>query len=479
MTLADFAPMIPLIAVALGAVLALLAAAFFRRPGVSLAVVLASFAAGLSLLAVAWPLGVRRVGSLLIVDRASIFAMGLVLVSTLLAALISSRTVKARQGERGEYYALLALAALGASVLASSTHFATFFLGQEVLSVSLYSLIAYRRENPKAGDAGMKYLVLGGVSSSFLLFGMALLYADLGTMEFSPMAAAFSGGAGGVLSVCGFAMMVVGIGFKLAVVPFHLWSPDVYEGAPAPVAALVATTSKGAVFSLLVRFFPREEGVVPAPFFLVFALISGLSMIVGNVLALREKNVKRILAYSSIAHLGYLLVAFLAGGDAGGTAAAYYLVTYFAASIGSFGTVSALSQGDREADALEDFRGLAWRKPWLAGAFTVMLLSLAGLPLTAGFLGKLSLFMAGMGSRAWYLGVVLAAGSVVGLFYYLKLITEMFRSGGSAEVKGAIRSPVPVPAAAVLAFLTLVTVWLGIYPDPLLAVLRLAGGAAP
>ncbi len=265
------------------------------------------------------------------------------------------------------------------------------------MSVSLYALIGWRRESGIGTEAAIKYLVIAGASSAFLLFGMALFYADTGTMD---LARLVEGGPGqSLLAPVGLGMMLVGIGFKLAVVPFHLWTPDVYDGAPAPVTGFIATVSKGAMVVVLARAFApalvgtggvnglvRESaGAVSAAFPWVFAVIAGLSMFVGNILALRESNVKRILAYSSIAHLGYILVAFLAGGAEALRAIAFYLVAYFATTLGAFAAITELSGPDRDADSIEEYRGLAARRPWLAAALTAMLLSLAGLPLTAGF----------------------------------------------------------------------------------------------
>src|SRR5208283_1288015 len=243
-----------------------------------------------------------------------------------------------------EFYLLLLLAVLGSMVLVCSSHFASFFLGLEVLSISLYALIAYPKKRIQHVEAGMKYLVLAAVSSAFLLFGMALIYADTGSMTLSVIVSKAAHNAHYTLPfVAGLALMIVGIGFKLALVPFHMWTPDVYEGAPAPVGAFIATVSKGAVFALLLRYFTqisfhRFQSVVVA-----FGAIAVASMLVGNLLALRQNNVKRILAYSSIAHLGYALVAFLAGGTAAVTAVSYYFASYFVTITTAFGIIPVLS----------------------------------------------------------------------------------------------------------------------------------------
>ena len=241
----------------------------------------------------------------------------------------------------------------------ASTHFASFFLGLEILSVSLYALIVYPVHRADAVEAAVKYLVLAGATSAFLIFGMALVYAEAGTMSAAGVAKLVAGGLGSqqVVVTIGIVMILVGVGFKLAVVPFHMWTPDVYEGAPAPVTAYVATVSKGAVFALLLRFLLPVSSDQSSTLFLALAAVAIASMIAGNLLALRQDNVKRILAYSSIAHLGYLLVAFLASGERAGVAAGFYLIAYFATTLAAFGVITVLSTGDRDADRLARLPG--------------------------------------------------------------------------------------------------------------------------
>jgi NADH-quinone oxidoreductase subunit N len=272
--------------------------------------------------------------------------------------------------------------------------------------------------------------------------------------------------------LAGIALMITGIGFKLALVPFHLWTPDVYEGAPAPVTAFVATVSKGALFGLLLRYF-RESPASGGSVFLVFTIIAIASMVAGNLLALLQNNVKRILAYSSIAHLGYLLVAFQAGGALGGRAATFYLTAYFVTTLGAFGVVAVLSAGDRDADRIEDYRGLFWRRPALAGVLVVMLFSLAGIPLTAGFLGKFYVVAAGAASATWLLLLVLVTTSAIAIYYYLRIIVAIYATEEPTAVQAERVEPrVHAASRVVLTVLTGVLFWLGIYPAPLLAVIQ-------
>jgi len=488
MSSSDILGLLPLLLVAADSFLVLLAAAFIRRLSVSFALAILGLAAGLVSVGFVWPLAPYGAGSFLTFDRFVLFGVGLILAGTLFAAISSWAYLRGRGGERGEYFFLLLLSSVGACILAASASFASFFLGLELLSVGLYALIAWRRERGSGTEAAIKYLVLAGASSGFLFFGMALVYAASGSMEISALASA----AGkDLLAAAGLGMMVVGIGFKLAVAPFHFWTPDVYDGSPAPVSGYIATVSKGAMAVLLARLFAPAVGDPSrgGAFFWIFAVVAGLSMFVGNLLALREDNVKRILAFSSIAHLGYLLVAFIAGGGEGLRAVAFYLVAYFATTLGAFAVVSALSPPERDADSIEDFRGLARRRPWMAGVFTAALLSLAGLPLTAGFVGKFVILRASGGSQLWILAVILAVNGAISLFYYLRIVSAMFRepsdgeaaagapagsaaSGdGSATARGVAAEPLAVPAIAAFALLvlTLAVVALGVYPAPILS----------
>jgi NADH-quinone oxidoreductase subunit N len=376
--------------------------------------------------------------------------------------------------QRDEYYVLLLLAALGSVVLASAAHFVSFFLGLELLSVSLYALIAYPRTREQSIEAGIKYLVLAATSAAFLLFGMALVYAELGTLAFAGLTATAISTPDPLLVLTGIGLIIVGFSFKLALVPFHLWTPDVYQGAPAPVTAFVATVSKGAMFALLVRYFSVVDLRGHHVLVIVFTLLAIASMVVGNLLALLQSNVKRLLAYSSIAHLGYLLVAFLAGGVLATTAVTFYLVAYFVTTLGAFGVVTVLSTGEREAESLDDYRGLVVRRPWLATLFTAMLLSLAGIPLTAGFVGKFYLTVAAGSAALWPLLVVMMVASGVGLFYYLRVIVAMFTAPSKEATDRAGAARVPLVAGVTLAALTILLVWFGLYPGPLIALIRLA-----
>jgi len=473
MTTGDLIALLPLVLVGLTAVTVMLSIAVRRRHGLAAGVAAGGLSAAFASL---WPAAAyvpRQITPLVVVDPFGLFFIGLIVAATF-AVVILSHGYLARQAEPPEeLYVLLPTAALGAAAIVVSSHFISFFLGLEVLSVALYGLIAYLTTRERSIEAGFKYLVLAASSAAVMLFGLALIYARLGTMEFGRMTALLTTRADfyDPLLLGGLVLVLTGLGFKLAVVPFHMWTPDVYEGAPAPVAAFVATVSKGAVLGLMVRYF-RESPAGGGPVFLVFTIVAVASMFAGNLLALLQNNVKRILGYSSIAHLGYILVAFQAGGAMGAQAVTFYLVAYFVTMLGAFGVVSVMSDGTRDADRLDDYRGLFWQRPLLAGVFTAMLLSLAGIPLTAGFLGKFYIVAAGASSGTWGLLMVLVVTSTIGLFYYLRIVVALYATGRAGAPDAARPRAVPAGSGLVLAALTVLLIWLGVYPVALLAAIK-------
>jgi NADH-quinone oxidoreductase subunit N len=358
--------------------------------------------------------------------------------------------------------------------MAISTHFISFFVSIETLTISLYTLISYYRVRTKAIEAGLKYLILAAMSSSFLLFGMALIYAISGTMSFSGLQViTLTLGTGAtIMLVAGIALMIVGVGFKLAVVPFHMWAPDVYEGASAPVSAFIATVSKGGVVALLLRLFMMADLFRYQKVMLAFVVIAVLSMLMGNLLALMQKNVKRILAYSSIAHLGYLLIALIAGKGMGIEAATFYITIYIITLLGAFGLITLISQPGNETSDIVDYEGLFWRKPLLAGVFTVFLLSLAGIPLTAGFIGKYFLLNAGLAKAQWLLAFVLVVSSVIGLFYYLRIIVIMIKQDGKTVPVSTAITPPYNGGVWILVVLAILVVSTGLVPNCLIEIIK-------
>jgi NADH-quinone oxidoreductase subunit N len=470
----DFLSIIPLFILTSSAILIMFSIAVKRNHKLIYAITLFSLA-GDFVYVVTTIAGKRWViEPLFIIDGFGVFNIGLILLTALVATMMSYAYFEQREERKEEYYILLILATLGAADMVISKHFVSLFLGLEILSVALYAMIAYLRQRGRSDEAGIKYLIMAAFSSAFILFGMALVYAETGSMEFAAIGAFLSAQPGlPPMILAGFGLMTVGIGFKLSAVPFHMWAADVYEGAPAPVSAFIATVSKGGVIALLVRFFTAVGGFRFPSLVIVFSVIAVASMIVGNILALRQNNVKRILAYSSIAHMGYLLVAFLAGDNMGVEAVSFYLVAYFVTTLGAFGILSTLSDKERDAEMMEDYKGLLWRRPWTAALFSAMLLSLAGIPLTAGFVGKFYIVAAGVSKEKWLLVIMLAVNSVIGLFYYIKIIAVMFEQAAPLEERKTALNPVAyVVSGITLTILALLLLWLGVFPDGMVTLIR-------
>ena len=469
MSSTEFYSIIPLVILSIFPIAIMLSIAIKRYHEVVCTTSLIGFAAAFYSLFPASKYLPIKVASILMIDTYTFFFWGLLFAAAFFITLISYNTLKIADENKEEFYIVLFIALLGSSVLVASIHFISFFLGLEILSVSLYVLISYLRKKEISVEAGVKYLILAAASSAFLLFGMALIYNEFGTMDFYQLGSALKMVGFNAISIGGFAMIIVAVGFKLAVVPFHMWTPDVYEGASSPVTAFIATISKGGMFALLLRFFSIIDGYKFNELILIFSIIAIASMFIGNWLALLQNNVKRILAYSSIAHLGYLLVAFLAGGNLAPEAVAFYLTAYFVTTIGAFGVIAILSTKEREAYKLEDYKGLFWRHPWLATTFTAMLFSLAGIPLTAGFMGKFYVLAAGVNETLWALVIILVINSAIGLFYYLRIVVEMFSKTEEEKVKIKFS----FVSSFALIVLTLLLIYFGIFPSNLMSVIKI------
>jgi NADH-quinone oxidoreductase subunit N len=485
MTAADLLQILPLIILAAGAILGMLGIAVYRSHVVTFVLTLVALILALLSLRIPMLAQGEYLTALLRFDGYAIFFMGLLLSAAIAVVVMSYGYMRGRLILREEFYLLVLTAMLGCSILVSSTHFVSFFIAFELLSVSLYILIAYSRSTQTDIEAGIKYLIPASTSSAFLLFGMSLVYAHTGTMDLWELArlAAAPWRRSDLLALVGAGMILTGIGFKLALVPFHFWAADVYQGAPAPVTALIATASKGAIFALLLRYFGAMHMRTQGPFLLIFTWAAVFSMFIGNFLALRQTDVKRLLAYSSIAHMGYLLVAFLAGGSMAVTAVTFYLLAYFITTLGAFGVITMMSGKEEDFADIEDYRGLVETHPFLAAVLSAMMFSLAGLPLTAGFLAKFYAVLAGVRSGMWLLVLVLAVNSAIAVFYYLRVIVAVYQPVGPApDEAGVMHPPQATPSGSLLgtillALLLLALVAVGVYPGPIIRLIEsLTGG---
>ena len=460
MTGTDFYSLTPFLILAMAPIIIMIVISTKRNYDIVYGFTVLSFIAAIASIFYILPVIPHSIEPLFIMDKYSLFFLGIIFISALLVTFFSYDYLKQLDGIREEYYIILFTSTLGASLLAVANHFILFFLGIETLTLSLYILIAFEKSKGSSIEAGIKYLVLASVSSAFLLFGMGIIYVTFGTMQFNGIVIAMNNLVNlPPLFIYGFGMLLVGIGFKLALVPFHMWTPDVYQEAPAPVSSYIATVSKGAVLAVFIRFFYTIRGFENSSIFIVISGIAILSMFVGNLLAVQQKNIKRLLAYSSIANMGYLIIILLTGTDKGIQSAIFYLITYFITTIGAFGVISLLSTKEIEAEKIEDYKGLFWKKPWLAAVLTLFLLSLAGIPITAGFIAKFYLIYEGMKAGLMVLIFSMVINSVIGLYYYLRVITTMFSISNNLELPG-----VSILGKLTLAIITIGVLLLGVYP---------------
>jgi NADH-quinone oxidoreductase subunit N len=458
--------LLPLIVISVTAILVMLATAIRRHHAVAALLTLAGLAVAFVSLWPAASLVPRQVTPLLVVDGYALFYTGLILAAAFVVVILSYGYFARQKEHREELYILLLVAVLGAAVLVASDHFVSFLLGLELLSIALYALNAYLRERTLPLEAGIKYLILAAASAAFLLFGMALIYAELGTMEFSRIAALVFSGAdvSRPILLAGVALLITGFGFKLALVPFHLWTPDVYQGAPAPITAFLSTGSKVALFAALLRFSWLTAAPVWAYCLPALWGLAVLTMVVGNVTALYQTQIKRLLAYSSIGQMGYLFMALLTVKQGGLPALIFYLVVYAVMDLGAFGLIGTLSPATAKPDLddLTDYQGLGYSQPWRAGLLAICLIALAGLPPTAGFMGKFALFRAVLHADYLVLAIIGILTAIISLYYYFKVSVFLFmRLEGRETVLP--RFDLSVGLAGIV-ILTLI-LWLGMVPS--------------
>ena len=469
-----FQALAPLVTLGIGIVAIMLQIAITRRSGLTHTLALLLLALSFGMVLMPGSASAMDITPLLVVDGYARLFTGLVLVAAFVTLVMSERWLAAEGAETGEYVLLILLATFGAVVLVHSQHLAALLLGLEILGVSMYTLIAYPQRQPIAIEAGLKYLVLSSASTAILLFGGALLYAGTGTLGFSEMGDALAE-ANVVFVTIGALMVLAGVAFKLSLVPFHMWTPDVYEGAPTPVTGFLATVSKVAIFAALLRWY-QEASLVNHS--LVVTALGGLaiaSMLVGNLLALKQENLKRLLGYSSIAHMGYLLIALIVlgittDGAMGFEAAVWYLIAYTVSTLAAFAALTGLAHDGHAAATCqrEALAGLFWREPLLALLLTVSLLSLAGVPLTVGFIGKFYLVTAGVEAQVWSLLTALVVGSAISIFYYLRVIYTL----ASPAEPGVDKAP-RLAAGSTLIFVSLITavLFMGMFPSPIIDLL--------
>ena len=405
-------------------------------------------------------------GGTFVFDRLAVVFKEIVLLAVMLTVVSSIGTVRRLRAHRGEYYGMLLLSAVGMMLMVSATELLTLYIAIELSTIALMVLAAYRKTSPKSAEAGLKYVILGAISSAILLYGIALLYGLTRTTELLAIKDALTAmymtqGGFPPAVVLAVILLIGGFGFKLALAPFHMWAPDVYEGAPTPITAFLSVASKGAALAAFVRVF--FVGLDPAQTIWVQAIaaLAALAMIIGNLTAIVQTNIKRMLAYSSIAQVGYILVGAVALNSWGTAAMAYYMLAYLFANMGAFMCVIAFS--DRtESDEIEDYSGLSRRSPMLAALFTLFLLSLTGIPPTAGFLAKYYVFAAAIKAGHLWLVIIALLTSVAALFYYANVIKKMYFAADQPEGGVALAPSMTI----VLVIAAVGVLYLGILPGP-------------
>lgn len=396
------------------------------------------------------------------------FFVVLVCFITLATLCFSLRYARMKHMDGDEFYAVILFAALGMVLAAGALNWIIFFLGLELLSISFYILTGSVRGNAGSSEAALKYFIMGSVASGFLVFGIALLFAGTGSLDIPRSLSARISTDNTALVLLGLGLIAAGVGFKVSIVPFHLWTPDVYQGAPAPITAFLSTGSKAAVFAALLRFAIAMSDDLFAYLVPVIWGLAAATMIVGNITALAQTHIKRLLAYSSIAQMGYVLMALLSVKQGGAPAVMFYLAAYAVMDLGAFGTVALLSAADSDLDAMESYRGLGYSRPWTSALLALCLFSLAGLPPTAGFIGKVMLFKSVVQAGFAVLAVIGIISAIISVFYYLSVIVTLFMrpEGGPA----AAAQP-GAWGAAVSACLIALVVLLGIIPSSLLSLI--------
>ena len=413
--------------------------------------------------------GAVAVTGLIVVDGLARLAMMLILITTLGVLILCPAYVAGYRDNREELYLLVGVATVGALTLAVASHAATLLLGLELLSLPMVGAVAYSVEHARSIEGGVKYLTLSAAATATLLFGVALIYAELGHLDISALAIALAG-TGSPLVTTGALMILAGVAFKLSLVPFHQWTADVYEAAPLPVTTYLATVVKLGAFVVALRLLHTGAASTSVIIPTVVVVLALASMLVGSLLAISQPSLKRLLAYSSIANFGFLAITLALPGAEAARAAGVYLIGYLIASLGVFGVMTLLSSpmGQGDLENLEQYRGLFWRQPLAAAVLITMLLSLAGIPLTAGFIGKLVILTAGVQAGQWWLvgGVVIA--SAMGMFYYLRVVNVLLDGGEVIPLDTAkVSTRLGSISGALLLVLAIATIWFGVFPESL------------
>jgi NADH-quinone oxidoreductase subunit N len=460
-SLSDFYYILPELVLTGGALLLLIADVLLPRRSQAIGwIAILALAATMASLVPFTGTHVEVAHGLIAVDRFALYFKVVFLGAAVMTVLMSSRYLEIEGASPGEYYFLILCATLGMMIMAGGIDLIAIFIGLETMAVSFYILAGFIKPNQRSNEAAVKYFLLGAFSLGILLYGMSLMYGLSGTTSLRAMAPAFVGQEHDPRLVLAVILVVAGVGFKIAAVPFHMWAPDVYEGAPTPVTAFLSVGSKAASFAMLLRIFIEGLPSMSADWRLLFEALAIVTMTVGNVAALTQTNLKRMLAYSSIAHAGYVLIGVVAGTPRGVSATLIYLLIYSFMQLGAFAVIVMMRRRDVVGDELKDLSGLSFRHPFAAFAMLLFMLSLGGIPPTAGFMGKFWLFSAAIDAHYYWLAVIGVINSAISLYYYIRIVVFMY-------VKKETIGSEPVSTPALTAALTVAvvgTIVLGIYP---------------
>ncbi len=412
-----------------------------------------------------------NVMGMFMVDPFSMLYQLVIIVAALACCTLSHAYIESYQDNREELYILMLCSVAGAMLMVSSSHYASFFISLELMSIPIYGLLAYTHQRSQSLEAGIKYLVLSATASAMLLMGMAYIYAYTGSLSFYDNVQALMQALQQPMVILGLGLIIFAVAFKLSLAPFHKWTPDVYAGAPAPIATFLATVAKVATIGLFVRYLLTSGAILVESIVTIITIIAVLSILVGNFLAVRQVNLKRILGYSSIAHFGYLLIGLVSMTFASLGSVSVYVITYVLTTIGAFGAVALMSSPYNnvdEAQSLADYRGLFWRRPVLTATLTVMMLSLAGIPLTAGFIGKFLIVMAAVTTHHWFLAAMIVVGSGIGLYYYLRVMVVMYMTPPDTPRIDADKHWGQKVGGLMVLAAALAVLVIGVYPDPVI-----------
>lgn len=474
MSFSELMPLAPVMIVALTAIVVMLLIAIKRNHNLSATASVVGL--NLALLYILFAMfggafAPSNVMGMFMVDPFSMLYQLVIVVAALACCTLSHAYIENYTDNREELYILMLCSVAGAMLMVASSHYASFFISLELMSIPVYGLLAYTHQRSRSLEAGIKYLVLSATASAMLLMGMAYIYAYTGSLSFYDNVQALMQAIQQPMVILGLGLIICAVAFKLSLAPFHKWTPDVYAGAPAPIATFLATVAKVATIGLFVRYMLTSGAILIDSIVTIITIIAVLSILVGNFLAVRQVNLKRILGYSSIAHFGYLLIGLISMTYASLGNVTVYVITYVLTTIGAFGVVALMSSpynNDNEAESLADYRGLFWRRPILTATLTVMMLSLAGIPLTAGFIGKFLVIMAAVTTQHWFLAAMIIVGSGIGLYYYLRVMVVMYMTPPDTPRIDADKHWGQKVGGMMVLAAALAVLVIGVYPDPII-----------